>query len=91
MANDFIQLIRNVTTATEEPNLLSAIVQYRSGVSAIRAVLARMKHMNDDMTVLEGVFGVPPTRGADAFALLDGTITAIDASGYATDLQNKIG
>lgn len=93
MANDFIKINRLLTTATEAQNLLSVISQWRAATAAVLAMRNRMQHMTDGSTfaTLEGLCGLEDGQGQNAFALLDGTVSAITGSGYATDLQNKIG
>lgn len=93
MASDFIQLKRTDTAATEVQNTLQAINQFRAAVVAITSVRSKMQHCisDPDFTLLESLFGASAGQGQTLFALFDGTISALNSTGYAADLQAKVG
>lgn len=95
MANDFIAIDRNTTTAVFANDLKSAIEVLRSAQREILKIQGWMVHNfnGSDYSDLETKFGIATGLGDDVFVLIDGTKQVLDGtvSGYAKELIDRVG
>lgn len=90
MAKDFIKVDRTTTTATHAQLLLSYVNTLRSAYEIGKRIKDIMGHNNDgtDFAPIEGLFGLPSTKGQTVFDLVNGSVGSMEGTFQVADAKN---